>query len=739
MNIRKYRGIPAVIALVMMLGIFFVSCSEPQQNVPGSVDTISVRVVDNMDAKTITPEGNVNISHYVITVVNEAEGINQSSDYLTKGSMFTVSNVPAGEWYATVDAYIDRGSETYVKVASDQSESQSVAAGANTTFTLVLDTLDAVLSGDVTLTLKMPTGVFEESSPFYYYYMIDGVADPEYSYISDTESLLSGNVLADGTATIVINSESIPLPQGAYTFMIAVFKNADDSAEPVFGETVWMGMDVMRLVNGLEAQGEINLDYGHGTNSDFDVNITDSIGDLIVPSVVDQKDVYDIPGGDPFVIEFEKDFADSQKVVWMLDGFPDDGSSIKLLSETTEEGHVQYSSIPLNSGRHVLTAIVYDTNTEMAVGSVTFQLNVDSGMEFGHSAPKRWTALLDIFSDDSPGYPGEKLAVGNEIVVGIDSSGTRARVFDVDDLLNGNLTAIAENVETGVTAAGYYAHSDIVFGNDLFVISSYSDLVVSHDGVTWDNPDLKANLPDKYKDMSMWFYNQTGVAVGNGMFVLSVKMADQANNKSYYGIISSEDGMNWEYSELPVEEKEYSGSFDNQPVFFAYDRFLIVTENGTVLSSFDGKTWLEDTEFGNLGELLMTAMGVEFLSPGQRFLGDESGIYTILGNERYLFVATGNPDELYRYDKKSKTLEAIWDYYSFISEPMTGYMAMPIVLYENVLAVTAAYYSIDNGTTWRQIEEIVNVSYSPRMSNMVYAYNRFWGAGGADLCYSDKF
>ena len=272
--------------LVMAL-IALASCSEPHQNVPGSVDMISVRVVENTGAKTITPEGNVNISHYVITVVNEAEGINQSSGYLTKGSMFTVSNVPAGTWYAKVDAYIDRGEDTYVKVASDQSETQNVQAGTSTTFTLTLDTLDEVASGDVSVTLKMPTALATQGITFWYQYTITELTDSDpFTY---TSSLKSGTTGADGLATVAIDADAIGLMQGAYRFAITV---QDAKTSPTVSKK---GVDVMRLINGLEATGTIDLTT-YEVDQSFDVTITNKIGDILTPALEDGQEVYNLDG-----------------------------------------------------------------------------------------------------------------------------------------------------------------------------------------------------------------------------------------------------------------------------------------------------------------------------------------------------------------------------------------------------------------------------------------------------------
>ena len=364
--IRKTFMRRSIVSLFSFLAIALIAltgCQEPQNSIPGSVDSISVRVIDSTDAKTITPEGNVNISHYIITVVNEAEGINQSSGYLTKGSMFTVSNVPAGTWYAKVDAYIDRGEDTYVKVASDQSEPKTVQAGASTTFELVLDTLDAVASGDVTVTLKMPAALSAESTAFWYQYTITGMTDEEFTH---TSALLSGTTGADGLASIMLDADAIGLMQGAYRFAITV---QDAETSPTLTRK---GVDVMRLVNGLEAKGTIDLTTYEADQS-FDMTITDKIGDILTPSLEDGKDVYNLDGQDgsaSLTVTLAEPLKANETIEWYVDGELDE----TVNADEAANGKYTLTFAP---GSHIVTAIVRDTETLMAVGSIDeFKVNL---------------------------------------------------------------------------------------------------------------------------------------------------------------------------------------------------------------------------------------------------------------------------------------------------------------------------------------------------------------------------
>ena len=360
---RNRARVLSVLALLLCALTMFSACQEPQQSIPGSVDSISVRVMDGMDSKTITPEGNVNISHYVITVVNEAEGINQSSGYLTKGSMFTVSNVPAGTWYAKVDAYIDRGEDTYVKVASDQSEPKTVQAGTSTTFELVLDTLDAVASGDVAVTLKMPAALSAESTAFWYQYTITGMTDEEFTH---TSALLSGTTGADGLATITIDADAIGLMQGAYRFAITV---QDAETSPSLTKK---GVDVMRLVNGLEAKGTIDL-TAYEADQSFDVTITDKIGDILTPALEDGKEVYNLDGQDgsaSLTVTLAEPLTANETIEWYVDGELDE-------TVNADEAASGKYTLTFTPGSHIVTAIVRDTDTLMAVGSIDeFKVNL---------------------------------------------------------------------------------------------------------------------------------------------------------------------------------------------------------------------------------------------------------------------------------------------------------------------------------------------------------------------------
>ena len=357
LRIRK----TAIGAMTLFLAVLLVfsSCSEPENEIPGSVESIAVRVVDGTGARTITPDGNVNVSHYKITVHNNAENIHQESDYLSKGAMFSVSNVPAGEWYATVDAYVDRGESEYLKVASGSSQALQVAAGSSVTLTVTLDdtSLADTLSGDVTVTLKMPTALASDSTAFWYKYTITGLTDEGFGPYES--SLTQGTVGADGTATITVDAETAGLVQGAYMFAITV-QDAESDAT-----VVREGVDVMRLLPGLAATGSLDLST-YESDQGFGIIITDSIGNLLTPELVDGQDVYTLDGQagiNTLEVTLSQPLSSGQEIEWYIDG-------TETAASSSDAGSGKYV-LSFDSGNHIVTAIVRDTATAMAVGSIS--------------------------------------------------------------------------------------------------------------------------------------------------------------------------------------------------------------------------------------------------------------------------------------------------------------------------------------------------------------------------------
>lgn len=340
------RRLLTALVMVAIVLVAFASCSEPDNQMQGYAESITVRVEGSNGSKMITPDGNVNVSHYIITVDNEASGISRSSDYLTKDSSFTVKNVPAGIWTATVDAYVSNN-DSYIKVASATSAPTEVAARSSATLTVTLDTLipDQV-SGDVMISLRLPAS-FAVDSTAYYTYKIESLADDGSSFTYTLPSDESAIVSSENTIAVSIDSDSIGLDQGAYLFSVEVYDNAEKGSANI----VKAGVDVMRLLSGLPANGFIDL------SSDY---------------AADEPQYSVTDGSLSFVAALSEPLAAGEVIRWYINGFLDDGTVVDGKNASAGEYVFTFSDFDV----YRVTGIVMDPDMPMAVGSLSFKVNV---------------------------------------------------------------------------------------------------------------------------------------------------------------------------------------------------------------------------------------------------------------------------------------------------------------------------------------------------------------------------
>ena len=322
-----------------------------------------------MDSKTITPEGNVDVSHYNVTVINDDEGLEESSGYIGKGEVFTVKEVPAGFWKAKVDAYVlNDGAvddDGYILVASAESEVALVEAGKKATITVILEELLDSLSGDVEVTLLMPSVMDGEGTPFNYSYTISGMGSRTgWSYQSD---IIPGTV-SDGRYTFTVDAEAAELLQGAYLLTVSVFDGDSEASSGIARK----GVEVMRLLPGLSASGTISLDSQITSTEGFEIEVIDRIGDRI--------DLADGAWNDEAASMAVGYDGDADDISVYIDGLPAAEGSYEVTSDGSAS--VSYTFKGLPGGRHVLTFIVDEPDTELGVGSLTVEVSIPLNIEF---------------------------------------------------------------------------------------------------------------------------------------------------------------------------------------------------------------------------------------------------------------------------------------------------------------------------------------------------------------------
>lgn len=394
-------SITALVAMALAALVLMASCQEPASQVPGSA-SITVRVADATDSKTITPSGGVDVSHYRVTIDNVAEDVHMTSGYLEKDTSFTANNVPEGMWTATVDAYVkngDAGTDSdYVHVATATSAETRVVAGEQAVLTVTLDSLLDSLSGGISITLLLPSELDDEGTSFWYSYSIRGTGQRSGVSISHDERR-PARTGADGACTIPISE---PLEQGSYLLTLKVFDSAD--ASTTFVERT--GVEVMRLLPGLEASGTVNLDSQVISEEGFSIDITDTTGDLLVPRTEDGRSLYEIDATGtltPFTVTLSEPVPAGFVLQWYVDGDETEAESTDGRSFT----------MSIAKGMHSVIGIMRDDSSAMSVGSVSFNMDVKTDVIIEEQMGDEPEASLVELNCFESGRPGDDMFFGD--------------------------------------------------------------------------------------------------------------------------------------------------------------------------------------------------------------------------------------------------------------------------------------------------------------------------------------
>ena len=481
-------------AIVSIMLLCMMACQDGSANLTGTAKSITVVVLDRMASKAITPSGEaVDITHYKITVTNEAEGINETSTWLAKGESFTVSNVPAGMWKATVDAYVKNGSagtdDDYIKVATATSAETRVEADQSATLTVTLDTLIDALSGDITVTLDMPAELDDENDTFYYTYTIAGTGQrSDYSYTMDTP--VQGTVDGSGNGTLTIDADALnpQLNQGAYLLTVTVFDQATEEASNV----VRKGVEIMRLLPGLAATGTINLNSQIVNESGFQVAITDKTGNLLNLGNAE----YDDFSTDLTITIDYKSIATNTPVSVYVDGETKNVSTDFTTSVSASNVSFIFSSMP--SGRHIVTFILDEDNTQLGVNSISVEVNIPKYIEI--TAPSHFlyidngdgTCTITGEAPDNPLPSHTNLEIPSEIkglkVTSIGNSAFYNAGFTGNLVIPSNITYIGDSafrdnsftgmltLPEGLKTIGPQAFCDNTFTGELIIPSSVTSI-----------------------------------------------------------------------------------------------------------------------------------------------------------------------------------------------------------------------------------------------------------------------
>ena len=271
MELKNMLRLPLVLlAMVLLLA----GCE--QENEP-PVGSLTVTVQDASDSKTVGPEGNADISAYVITL---SDGMMEvQSDLLEKGEAYTATNIPVGMWTAKVDGYVENEAAEggRVLVASSTSDPVRVSAGGESTISVVLKGLVEAVSGDVTVTLQLPTSFTPGSDAYVIWTVGNGEVEHSIGSWDDAQAL---TVAEDFTVELVLDADNLlgrgeMLHQGVWDLSVTARTSRSSSTNECGGK------DVMRLLAGLPATGKMDLSGSDASlDEGFDVTIGTDLGQL---------------------------------------------------------------------------------------------------------------------------------------------------------------------------------------------------------------------------------------------------------------------------------------------------------------------------------------------------------------------------------------------------------------------------------------------------------------------------
>lgn len=206
LKMRKFgRHFIAVLMAVLAISLL-AGCTQAQEE---PVGTLSVTVSSMEDAKTITPTGHNEITHYRLEVVNTGWSDRYESDYMDiKAGTYVIEGLPYGSYYVWARGYTLKDGE-YIQIASGRSDAVNVRSTGTTHLHILLDELFPVSPDEVDLSFAVPEGsgkatsahVIFQSETGYSFSMdmilIDGAMDLDEGTLFD-----AGGSLYAGTWTV---------------------------------------------------------------------------------------------------------------------------------------------------------------------------------------------------------------------------------------------------------------------------------------------------------------------------------------------------------------------------------------------------------------------------------------------------------------------------------------------------------------------------------------------------------
>ena len=369
---RKLHLLAAALVLGAVLALAS-GCAEADAG--RGTGTVRVAVSSGLDSKTIAPGGNIDVTHYVITLTNGDSGEVIRSDYMEKDDEFIARDVRVGHWSAKAEAFVENEDAEggYAKMAEGVSGPVALYGGQNVVIPVVIESVLPLPSDTVSVELLMPFGLEREGDVFTWRYEVKGLYDRADVKIVSADA--EHTVLHGGTSgpLLLMDGDEAPLvlDQGAYVITVTVSGNGITRT----------GTEVMRLIEGLDASGTIDLSATEPVVPDaMAIAVSDLTGALVGLSTADGGTFYPVTVTDGYgafsVRIYRTDTAEPVGAIrWYVDG-----SAYGNVSFDEAEGAWDFSG--LEKGKHVVTGVFEDPGLLMGGGGVTLTVLVSDPVEF---------------------------------------------------------------------------------------------------------------------------------------------------------------------------------------------------------------------------------------------------------------------------------------------------------------------------------------------------------------------
>lgn len=360
-NLNSIKGCIKGVAVLFFAALALVSCSEPKTS---SAFSVSVNVTPNVfQEKTIgfdedlAANGAAEISHYNVHLYEGTAATGDAyidSEYLEAGNTYRINDITTGEYTFVVDGYIKLATEEYHKIAQSTAQTFKLSP-SNDKVNVMLDGLLEESSGAISVAVTLPDDFIDTSGNYNgkLNWRITSMTDMSTPVDQGTVDKDTINGAKSGKVyTMAVDSQTA----GVYMLFVDAVNDSESDTKS--------NADVLRLLPGLEATGEMDLN-SLAVNA-FDFTITDKIGTELKPVTSDGKTSYPSTDGTVVITLKETVVGENMKMLWFVDG---------ITTNPSNEGSA-YTFTGISRGLHNIVGILWDNSKEASVGSLHTAVDV---------------------------------------------------------------------------------------------------------------------------------------------------------------------------------------------------------------------------------------------------------------------------------------------------------------------------------------------------------------------------